>query len=151
LETFVEGSVGELDKETVKHLGDRLTQFGNELFEHSQIHFMGQIDEGPIMDYSIDIDNRRHIILLFKEAMNNTLKYAGAGEVIFRIRQSGDDLVFSLSDTGVGFELDRQRDGYGLKNMMSRARQIKATLEIKSSEDEGTQVVLSMPISHLNS
>ncbi len=81
---------------------------------------------------------RQHLFLLFKEAINNALKYSKCSELILDIQQSGKELYLSLSDNGIGFDLENYKEGNGLINMQERAKAIYGELEIFSDINEGT-------------
>jgi len=77
-----------------------------------------------------------------QEALNNALKHACAGKVTVRLRQTAAEVSLTISDDGVGFDLDkaRPRGGYGLRGMEERATRIGAELTILSKPGEGTTV-----------
>lgn len=54
-----------------------------------------------------------------------------------------------IQDDGIGFSTDITKNGNGgngLKNMQARAAEIKASLEITSSRQKGTNIGLVMPL-----
>ena len=95
---------------------------------------------------------RRNIMLLVKEALYNSAKYAKARHMLIRAELLDSTLELSLKDDGVGFDpattvLTDTDSGRGLANMERRARLLGAELKIDSEPDQGTQVVLSIPLS----
>lgn len=122
----------------------RLKDFGDKLFEYTDITFRM---EGLKLDWEeipIPLDDRRHLLLIFKEAMNNALKYAEASEVILSTKLVDSQLTVVLSDNGKGFEMDGIEKGYGLDNMQKRAENIGGELQMTSVVGEGTKVLLVM-------
>lgn len=89
----------------------------------------------------LDIALRRHIYLIFKEAINNAAKYSQADEVKFTYRQDKGYAILSLVDNGVGYKPDEVKYGNGIKNMQNRAEQVGATIRITTSES-GTEIEL---------
>ncbi len=87
------------------------------------------------------LDQRRDIYLIFKEAMNNAVKYSEAASITVNIKCSNRRLELEVRDSGKGFNPDLVRQGNGLKNMSARAAQLKGQLSI-TSDARGTSVLL---------
>jgi two-component system, sensor histidine kinase LadS len=80
-----------------------------------------------------------------QEALNNALKYANAQTLdIFIQANEATYFKFSLKDDGTGFDLSQNTEGYGLKNMKARAREIGADFNLKSELGKGTTVEINM-------
>ena len=90
---------------------------------------------------------RKNFYLIFKEAINNSYKYAEGKTVNVSIAQQAQNIVMIITDDGIGFETaNKTLNGNGLKNMQSRAKEIHAQLNIKSSLKKGTQIELRLPV-----
>jgi signal transduction histidine kinase len=89
---------------------------------------------------------RRGIFLIFKEAINNILRHARSSKVVLMIRRERGDLVMTVSDNGVGFDMHVHGDGNGLRNMRLRAESLSGELAVTSSPATGTTVILRAPI-----
>ncbi|MFT6783469.1 MAG: signal transduction histidine kinase [Saprospiraceae bacterium] len=97
---------------------------------------------------ALNIDVRRHVIMIFKEAMHNSLKYSEASTSYFKLDQQGGFVEFSFRDNGKGLDEHRVVSGYGLKNMISRSEEIDGQLKIDSNEN-GTSIKLLLKIEEL--
>ena len=64
---------------------------------------------------------RRDLYLIFKEAVNNLVKYSGATEALVQISVMDSQLNMLISDNGKGFDRTSLRAGNGLHNMEQRA------------------------------
>lgn len=117
----------------------RLQQFGNSMFTDSDAHFTVQGQEARLKDMNLPPKDRRAIVLIFKEAMNNSLKYARAGRIQLAVTWVADVVSITLQDDGIGFG-ELSAGGYGLSNMRTRAEKIEADLDIKSTPGVGTFV-----------
>jgi signal transduction histidine kinase len=93
-----------------------------------------------LKDVHLDLEFRQHLFLIFKEAINNALKYSRAGTVRLETERLGPVLVMRLSDDGQGFDPDSPEEGDGIRNMNNRARALGGQLEIASSAGHGTTV-----------
>jgi signal transduction histidine kinase/sugar lactone lactonase YvrE len=91
-------------------------------------------------------DRRRHVLLIFKEAITNISRHAGATKVSVRLAAEAGRLLLTIRDDGAGFDTARRYDGHGLDNLGSRARSIGAELRIESRPREGTLISLLVPL-----
>ncbi|MEK7224085.1 MAG: ATP-binding protein, partial [Bacteroidota bacterium] len=102
----------------------------------------------------LDMEKRKNFYLIFKEAVNNAIKYSGAAKLKVNITQQNSQLELLVKDNGVGFNVEKEMkepsqtlSGNGLKNMYARAKEMNAVLNIKSSPNDGTAVQLIFPLS----
>jgi signal transduction histidine kinase len=135
------------EKDSLFEIISRLKRFGDELFDYSDVIFeIGQLRH-QWKKHRLSVDERRHILLIFKEAMNNCLKYADAERVFFIAKEEADSYVeLILKDDGKGFDPDQVTEGYGLTNMQRRAQKIGADLKIVSKKPGGSSVSLRFKI-----
>ncbi len=91
------------------------------------------------------MDWRRHLILIFKEGMNNILKHAHCQNVTLDFEMIGGHLQIRLSDDGEGLPVKKSASGNGLQNMKKRAQKINGSLTLLSNPHEGTTVQLISP------
>jgi signal transduction histidine kinase len=84
----------------------------------------------------------RHLLLVIKELLHNVIKHAGATEVRFCARMTGDVLQILIEDNGCGLP-DRLHVGHGTCNMHERMALIQGNLEQTSRPGHGT-------VSHLH-
>ena len=120
--------------------------------------FTGEICESPGIDYSLQIDDhlesikldvskRKDLFLIFKEAINNAVKYSDASHInIHLYKKSPGWLALVIRDNGKGFDLDEMQSGNGLKNMQERAKEMGGRINIQSTHGLGTEVALLVPI-----
>ncbi|MGI9542246.1 MAG: sensor histidine kinase, partial [Cyclobacteriaceae bacterium] len=133
------------EKDTVYDTLLRLKDFGDHLFDSSGISFELLGLEDSLKKNSINSETRRHTVMLFKEAMNNCLKYANCSKAWLKVTNDSEVYTISFSDDGEGFKLNGESQGYGLENMKSRSERIKATLNIDSQKNVGTCITLQIP------
>lgn len=94
-------------------------------------------------DEPIPAEFRQNIFLIFKEALNNAIKYSGARNIRLRHIREGAYYRMELEDDGTGIDADRQQGGNGLRNMKNRAEEIQASFDIVSGS-HGTLVRIGM-------
>jgi len=86
-----------------------------------------------------------------QEALTNITRYAKAHQVEVRLEQDADQLVLTVRDDGLGFDLAAARaramagGSLGVLGMQERASLIGGTLEIRTRPGEGCTVKLRYP------
>ncbi len=81
-----------------------------------------------------------------REALNNSIKYAQAGEVQIRLAFSDVSYRIEVQDDGLGFGLENMRpSGRGLKNMRHRVEELGGTMELQTSSS-GTLLIFTIPL-----
>jgi PAS domain S-box-containing protein len=86
-----------------------------------------------------------------QEAVNNALKYAGAGLITILLERDVRGIRLSISDDGRGMPAPsahrgrNPRSGMGLHTMRYRARTMGATLRIRRCRPKGTEILCSLP------
>ena len=83
--------------------------------------------------------DRKNILLIVKEAINNAAKYSEATKVLFVLRVKEEGLFFSLADNGSGFDGNTILNGNGMRTMKKRSEELGGTFRIESSKD-GTEI-----------
>lgn len=86
------------------------------------------------------------------ELINNTMKHAHAHFIYINLNFQHKTILFSYSDDGVGFDVNvifgenPTTHGMGYSNMLSRVNSIKGKMEVESSLESGTKVLIRVKI-----
>jgi len=92
-------------------------------------------------------DRRRHLVLLFKEAVNNVVKHANASSVVVDLMLAPKRLRLTIADNGAGFDADARHTGHGLASIRSRVEAMHGTLRIESrAGGGGTTIDADIPL-----
>jgi signal transduction histidine kinase/ligand-binding sensor domain-containing protein len=83
---------------------------------------------------------KRNLLLIAKEAINNSIKYADCKHIQVELKQTANKTTLIIKDDGKGFDASIANGGNGLKNIQYRAQQIKAVAKIWSEQGQGTVV-----------
>ncbi|MFN8356443.1 MAG: two-component regulator propeller domain-containing protein [Spirosomataceae bacterium] len=121
----------------------RIKDYGEEVIDKSQIRFHCDGIHEELRSLVFNPGISRHLVMIFKEAITNTLKYANASEVSLDISLNPEGFQLIWKDNGKGIGTV-QGKGQGIQNMKSRAEKIKAELEISSASQKGTQIKLTL-------
>lgn len=124
----------------------RMKEFAIPLLEAKNIDFcfgfpenMGQLE--------LEMNMRKFLYLIFKEAINNALKYAGATRIEAVLTQHRQKISLRVSDNGKGFDPATVSRGNGLSNMEKRAAEVNGQLSVMSQAGQGTTVLFTFSIS----
>jgi signal transduction histidine kinase len=83
-----------------------------------------------------------HVLHIAREAVSNAVRHSRAERAAVSLQARGAEVVLEVTDDGAGFGAREKRHGAGLRNIESRAREIGATLEIRSSRGRGTTIIV---------
>ncbi|GAB4491333.1 MAG: hypothetical protein OHK0045_17120 [Raineya sp.] len=86
-----------------------------------------------------------NIYRILQECINNAFKHSQATEVNLQAKANKHSLEIQVRDNGSGFDIEQaiKQEHYGIKNIYKRAEEIKADLNISSSQ-KGTIISLIM-------
>ena len=117
----------------------RMESFARPLLQTKNIALNFNYDQS-VLELNLQMDKRKNFYLIFKEAINNALKYSCCKAIDVAVRHNHSTIELTVKDDGVGFDADkintqtsRSLSGNGLKNMKMRAEEMKASFKIKSS------------------
>jgi two-component system sensor histidine kinase UhpB len=130
------------ENDTFENVISRMRSLFYMLLKAKAIEFSFKADEN-LNHLSLAIPVRKNFYLLFKEAINNLVKYSNATRVSSHISLENKNVKMIIRDNGIGFDMEHTQMGNGIKNMKRRAAEIGAKLLIESSEGKGTNIELS--------
>jgi PAS domain S-box-containing protein len=87
-----------------------------------------------------------------QEALTNVVRHSRANTVVLRLVKNGNDLLLSIKDDGVGFDVESLQKRapraatLGLISMQERAHFAGGTIEIYSAVSEGTEVLFRLEL-----
>lgn len=87
------------------------------------------------------------IFRLVQEAVQNAHKHAKANEVVVKLEIKSNNVVIVVKDDGIGFDTSEKKDGsFGIIGMRERIAMLNGKMEIKSVINEGTTILIDIPI-----
>ncbi len=125
-------------------LKQRIERFAYEICSSKNIEVSLQLDD--LEKLKPTMDQRKNIYLVFKEALNNAVKYSGSEKIEIKASTKKNELTLLVQDFGKGFDSSIVRKGNGLDNIQHRAKELNALLSIDSSPGNGTAVQLLVPL-----
>jgi signal transduction histidine kinase len=144
--TDLRETIWALKKETVEieELADRLKLYAQNQLLY-KINMKLNVQEKLTVKIILSPAEALNIFRIFQEAINNAIKYSNAEEILLSVTTEAPSWYsIFVSDNGKGFDTKVLHQGhYGLENMRERAKEIQLILEITSSKNNGTMVILS--------
>lgn len=143
------------EKDSLYEVAIRLKDFGDELFDKTGIAFRLKGLAQEMESVRLSMDWRRHITLIFKEAMNNVLKHSQCQNATLSILMNHNHLEITLEDDGKGIpkailsgdnsdqgtEIDSP--GNGLNNMRLRAQKLNGKISFLPGASNGAIIKFS--------
>lgn len=119
---------------TINDLSDKLKVYARSMFKNSntKIIFSENIESDILLNSLVGLNLYR----ICQEIINNAFKYSKATELKITIT-SQEKASIVIADNGIGFDLNEQSEGFGLKNINDRAQEIKASVTINASKNQG--------------
>ena len=136
--------------DSFNNIVNRMRAFAIEILEPENV--LLNMNVSKALDHvALDMQQRKNLYLLFKEAINNIAKYAACKNVWVDIDMKGGKITMKIKDDGNGFssiskEPGMSLGGNGLDNMHKRANELKGKIKIDSAVGSGTLVYLEFPV-----
>ncbi|MPZ19388.1 MAG: hypothetical protein GEV06_15950 [Luteitalea sp.] len=132
-------------KDRLHDLALRMRRFASDVFTARDIRLRFSAPAADD-DLPLGTDVRREVFLIFKEAVNNIVRHAGATTAEIDLSVDAGTLALVIRDDGKGFCSGPETgDGNGLVSMARRARALGGKLDVVSSPRDGTRITLIIP------
>ncbi len=103
--------------------------------------------DGPV-DTAVDREAAEQLLTVLRESLSNVIRHAGASEVEVQV-SAGTHLVLVVADDGIG-PTETRVNGFGLRNMETRAAALGGTFALRRHEPAGTLVEWRVPLATLS-
>jgi signal transduction histidine kinase/ligand-binding sensor domain-containing protein len=141
------------NKDNLGDLVQRMRRFGSDLCAGRNTHF--EFDAPPTENVlSLGANIRREVFAIFKESINNAVKYSECENIVARFWLESGTLFLEIGDDGRGFDMEEllgerfsaEKGGNGLVNMRRRAAELGGNCRIVSRIGGGTNIFLEVPL-----
>jgi len=123
----------------------RMRSLAYNLLRAKQIEFSFRADE-ELNTIKLSLEERRNFYLIFKEALNNLIKYSEANRASVVLSRINNTVSLVIRDDGIGFDTTKNYNANGLINMHKRAREINAALSVESGAGAGVTIELILRV-----
>jgi signal transduction histidine kinase len=96
-------------------------------------------------EHKLASENELIVYRIVQELMNNILKHAQATECLIQLAYLPDQLSITVEDDGNGFDSQLEKKGMGWINIRQRVKFLKGSLDLNTSEGNGTSVQINIP------
>ena len=94
----------------------------------------------------LPMNQRRDLVLMFKETLHNLSRHAHATQAEIKLEQGPDAVTLLVKDNGCGFEpASTNGTGMGLTNLQRRATKHGGRVDIHSAPTKGTSIHIIFP------
>lgn len=128
------------------HLLNRMRNFAIQLSEVKGFE-LKFTNNNKLPNVDLEINTRKNIYLIFKEAINNAAKYSQCKTIWVELELENQIFHLRVKDDGIGFNLQHLSSidgGNGLFNLRKRASDIGGKLSITSDEGQGSVIDLKL-------
>lgn len=103
-------------------------------------HNIGDLDLGRELQFNL--------YRISQEGLSNAVKYSEADQINIQLIKDKLDLILSIDDNGIGFDVnaDDFKPGLGLQTIKTRAGALGGTFEFDSKPNRGTYLSVVVPI-----
>lgn len=131
-----------------------LTAAVSELCSHFESHSGISCKFESSGNFKLSGDEETNVFRIIQESLANVGKHSGASEALVSLSYDGKETLFvSIRDNGAGFDtdvLDLAKEGtprnFGLKGIRERVDILEGTLEIDSVRGDGTNILVTIPL-----
>ncbi len=131
---------------TVPVLANLLAEHANRVSKRANLEIVISRRGKPVF---FPAEVQRAVFYVFQEVLSNVEKHAKARRVDVLLNWYSDQLLLKISDDGVGFDpqaVDPEKH-FGLGIMLERIAQVNGNIDFISSENSGTVVTITIPLS----
>ena len=94
----------------------------------------------------IKYDFKLSIFRIVQEQMNNIIKHADAKNVNIELKRTEQFIYLKIHDNGIGFDVNQQRKGIGLYNIISRSDLYNGIVDIQTAPGKGCGIYITFPL-----
>lgn len=131
--------------DTLEQVVLKMKEFAFEILEPKEIMHTFHLDN-KLVQLKLDVEKRKNLFLIFKEAINNVAKYSEGSMVSISFFVKQHKIQLSIKDNGKGFNEALAKQGNGLINMKERASSMGGHLSLVSQHGKGTEIQVDIPI-----
>lgn len=148
---MLDGIIGELRRVAHNMMPESLIKFGLDASLKDMCNYVQQSSTLKISyqglgleNVSIDKNIAIHIYRIVQELLNNIMKHAKATEALVQVSYSKGHFAVTVEDNGSGFDtgLLNKNKGMGWSSIQNRVDSLKGTMDVQSSAEKGTSVLI---------
>jgi len=127
------------NKDNLVSLVDRMNDYISDMYDDHRIDVNFEPNKSKL-NAKIAPDIRQNVYLIFKEAINNAMKYSDGDRVDVLLDISTKEILLSIKDNGSKVKM--KSSGLGIQNMQMRAKKIKGKMDILTEDGFEVRLVV---------
>lgn len=132
--------------DNMARVSQRMNSYAMRITDAKECELELKVQEDLLNDH-LGMTQRRNLYLVFKEAVNNAVKYSDCTTLTIELLKEGTTFILRVTDNGKGFDAGAAAahgglGGNGLGNMHRRAEEMGGSLELRCAPGMGTTVEL---------
>lgn len=135
--------------DSLENLVARMRAYASSVTEAADIKLNFESDF-ELNKFNITMLQRKNVYLIFKEAVNNSLKHSHSNNLCVKLSMTGKKLSLLVADNGKGMvnenDFELKMGGNGISNMHSRSKESDGSISIISRPEGGVAVQFSINV-----
>lgn len=97
---------------------------------------------------NVQLDNKKKLTIyrIAQEQLNNIRKYSRAKRAVLSLNKDSGNIIFSISDDGIGFDPGKTSEGIGLRNIKSRVEFYAGKMALVTAPGKGCRLEVMLPV-----
>lgn len=112
------------------------------LARETEVELIYDVSEGRKIEKNMELMLYR----IAQEQLTNIRKYSKASKAVITLKEKDNNLLFSISDNGIGFDKTAKARGIGLKNISSRVDFYSGVMKIITQPGKGCTIEIKIPL-----
>ncbi len=121
---------------TVSNLMSKINQ-------NSGLHLSMTVES---LDVRLPIEIEFNLYSIIFELINNTIRHANASTLCLVLIKTTSGVELTVTDDGVGLDIDTQKRGRGLQNIHTRLESLGGVFELVTPTVRGTCILIKIPV-----
>lgn len=105
-----------------------------------------ELTADTFFEEDIKYEFKLSIFRMVQEQMNNIIKHSKAKHVNLLLARNSESITLKIQDDGVGFDMNQQRKGIGIYNIISRSDLYNGVVDIQTSPGNGCSITITFPL-----
>lgn len=119
----------------------------DDYISNMKIHYPSVFFNCDIDEFESKYDFNINVLRIIQECVTNSLKHSRSSDLYLNLKYLENSINIVVKDNGIGFNIDNiSSNHFGLSIVEERVKLLNGTLTINSVIDEGTEVIVSLPI-----
>lgn len=125
-------------------LVNQLTDLAAMMLQPAGIEF--SLQDEALREELLNEQRKLAVYRVAQEQCTNIVKYAKAGLVVMTLGTEYDQLLFRVTDDGVGADPEKTYKGIGLQNIRNRIAVFGGTVLVNTGKGEGFELEINIPL-----